>query len=752
MISKYLQFVNFQKFINFINHEHSNKKLVIIWFFVAFFVCLISFLSAKETENRQVFSDISTHVMIASSIWNDFDLKYSLDDLKRFRLDFPTESGPKGLFLKTDNKGNLIYAKPYLFGAVAAIFYGINGIKGYILINSICIFVIGLVTALSLSEAMGNRWGLIISLSLLIPSPFLAWVSIPHPDLFIAALLAGSGYILLQSRQIMWKQILGAVLLAAVIHEKPTFFILVPFFFLCFHPTLTLKEIFKIVSLLIMFWFLFSLPDLMSDGTFFSYQGTRFYVFGSPFPLEKGWIMPTKTGLLNHIFDPIIIIKSLLTNFLILPEKFFDFIVGRQTGILVYFPVALALLVIRFFYQQKKGLFLIGGFFTYLCINWLAFPTNGYGGSGSYGPRYMMQVIPLIPLSFIKCNRKLLNLAKISLLVMMLLALFIHWRIPFSGENMVKEYNFLFLEKPLVLFPVERLLLPYTSQTFKLPYTEQSLSNEDTLFHLYFLNGGVSLSKKGDYHKSSSILYQNNLAYPTQNLELISICDMNVIVKQRESIIWDGNLHSGQPVRIKINQDSYNYEIFDLISMRVQRFFNFKIISNEIDNNHLCNNIIPAIRFAHDYKRFEDYEKLVFVNDFKQAGVNLGTGWSYIEPWGIWTEDNVAELVLYTGESPGMYEIKFLLNAYNPEEDPIRNVKLWVNGRLENKINFYEGLPIEYVLEFTTKPEENYIQFVFEVENPVSPAELDISSDPRRLGLGLTGFKLSKIGDDTSVK
>lgn len=132
-------------------------RFLSIWLFIGVALLTWALGVATSKNERTIYSDIATHVMIASSVWEDGDLKYSLDDLNRFREDYPIVSGPRGLFLKQAGDGSLFFAKPYLYGAVAAPFYGLLGIDGFIVLNVLCLVAIGLTAGFALRSTLGQN-------------------------------------------------------------------------------------------------------------------------------------------------------------------------------------------------------------------------------------------------------------------------------------------------------------------------------------------------------------------------------------------------------------------------------------------------------------------------------------------------------------------------------------------------------------------------------------------------------------------
>lgn len=726
---------------------HSTRPVLAVWLIVTITVVVWSLLQAQPIEQRTLYSDVSTHVMIAGSVWHDGDLEYSLDDLARFREDFPAESGPRGLFFKKAASGALVFAKPYLYGASAAPFYGWLGVDGFMMLNGLCLFVIGVAVTLALVPAFGTVWALVAALGFTLPGPFLAWVPVPHPDLFIAALLAAAGFLILQAQPLLqWPRLVGAVLLGAAIHEKPAFIVLVPFMLLAMPgPSRSLAKWLGVVVLTAASWLAFSSPNLIADGTLLAYQGDRFYAGRAPFPLEEGWVLPTTPGITGHVFSLTLLATSLLGNLTLLPEKLVDFFVGRQTGILVYFPVALLLLLAGLRYQLQRGLWLLFGFFLYLGLHWLAFPTNGYGGVGSYGPRYMMQALPLVALAFLRVvpdfgMRRFLGW-QIALVVACVFALGVHQRAFAMDNSLVRMHARWFVERPLSLFPSENWLLPSTASPLRHIY-EHGPSRRETLYDKSVLDGEVAMRRFFAGHGDRKILFQLGEPRPVSALELWPVGNEMVTVRKDGTILWRGELAAGQPVRIDPLYMKFEAQAFDLLSKNFIRRTYLEVISSRPAEHP------PLLRFSKELRVFDAFGRDIEVAAFAAHGVSLLRGWSTIEPWGVWSQGGLAQLVLRSGEAAGAYEAILRMHAYVPAEDPLRRVRVSVNGRELENLEFSPGEgERELKFNFRIEPGEEYINLGFKILNPVSPAMLGRGGDGRMLGVGLKGIKLKRIED-----
>lgn len=116
--------------------------------------------------------------------------------------------------------------------------------------------------------------------------------------------------------------------------------------------------------------------------------------------------------------------------------------------------------------------------------------------------------------------------------------------------------------------------------------------------------------------------------------------------------------------------------------------------------------------------------------------------WS-AEPWGAWTTGHAAHLVFPLPYVPKKDLILVgLVKAYVNERNPRQEIEVLGNGRPIDRWVFRDGsthkkriiIPASYLGEFAAKP---LLRITFQVKNPVSPAELKLSADPRLLGLGV---------------
>ena len=124
----------------------------------------------------------------------------------------------------------------------------------------------------------------------------------------------------------------------------------------------------------------------------------------------------------------------------------------------------------------------------------------------------------------------------------------------------------------------------------------------------------------------------------------------------------------------------------------------------------------------------------------------LARGWSEEESWGVWTDEQRAQLSLPAlgREYPSGVRIELQLTGFSPREpQQITLVAPEVSPatlRLGSKPQTVTvDVPSSALSAFTP------LRIDFAIPNPVSPRSLGISRDPRLLGVGLLGIRLTPL-------
>ncbi|WP_143434219.1 glycosyltransferase family 39 protein [Hydrogenophaga sp. H7] len=714
----------------------------LIWALLALLI-LTAALKGRTPDTEWVpFSDQSSHLMATMSLWHDHDLRYTLEDLERFNAQFPAARGPRGMFLKQSSDGAIYFAKPALYAVFNAPFYGAFGTTGFIIFNLMAIAIMAALTHQIARRIYGYTLSHLMTAALFLMGPFMAWTMVVHPDLFIALLLYTGGYLALtQNRSSGWWA--AGLLLGMALAEKPTFVVALPFLLLCV-PGPKFRTYGWIVFGLLAGWLIPTLVNLSQDGNLLAYQGIRFYVGEPPFPLEAGWTSP-KTGGFGHIFDTSFLLRAMTGNLALVPTIVFEFIFGRQTGMLLYFPVALVFLFTALTRRNINALLICIGLFAYLLLYALAFPSNGFGGGASYGSRYLMQALPLLMLALLPLIKstppagRLVPSQLLGVSAVLASLVFQHGTLPPSGKLVQNPTTFL-LNTPATLFPLEDRLLPWIpifTSHFRVDNTtaEASLFSKDATWLDKYVDGKIV---------RQLTLYQHNADQALPALYIHSSVHARVDIKNGGTPIWTGSISPQKVLDLPLDQSFFQHEAFDLLDKKTKRWGAFSIELQSVATAEK-----PA------YASFElttdsapvpiPFDRIISIHEFNQHGIIPRFHWSYMEEWGQWTDGEYAELLIPLPDNlPDGTEIQITATAFLARNQPRQSIEVFLNGEKQYDHTFSSPGPITLQVPVGQLVKRNAVSIGFRMRNPTTPLAQGISQDDRKLGLGLHNLMFTR--------
>ncbi len=365
------------------------------------------------TSDGRFWSDAATYRTMAESLALDFDLEYRPEDLERARAESP--GGPQGLFLKRTHRGDgqrrLVYGKALLYPLAGAPFVRALGAdRGLLLLNALAFaLALGLGYAeLRRASSPANALAGSLAVYVLGVAPvYLLWLT---PEVFNLALVTGG--------LVAWRRDrpgLAALLLGLAAYSKPTNALLaLP---LLLEPLLrgggwgprlrASARAALIVAAVVGAGFG---ATWLATGEA-NYQGGERKTFYDRYPFDPGvtfdstgvWMTTDHLGPLvaggdddehSERVAPPRSAQELRRSFVLNLGYFW---VGRFGGALPYFPgVVLALLA--FLTVGPRGregwlglVALVASGLAYILI----IPDNWYGGAGTIGNRYFVNLVPL---------------------------------------------------------------------------------------------------------------------------------------------------------------------------------------------------------------------------------------------------------------------------------------------------------------------------------------------------------------------
>ncbi|MFP8780619.1 hypothetical protein [Hydrogenophaga sp. RWCD_12] len=711
----------------------------VVWALLALAVSA-SLLSNRVPDREWVpFGDQSAHLLATMSLWNDQDLRFDAGDLHRFDAQFPQAGGPRGAYFKQVGEQRFYFAKPVLYAVLAAPLYGLLGTAGFIVLNLVALGILVFVTVRCATPVFGSLAGQLLAAGLFLIGPAVVWAGVIHPDLFAAALLAMGSFIVLRPG-VAWRLCLGGLLLGMAFYERPPLLAVFPFLLFVAAPVLGRRLGWALLGASIG-WAGPSFVNLLQDAHLLAYQGNRFGVWARPFPFEAGWVLPTGRDY-NHIFDLRHLWGAVRTNWPLLPEKLLDFLIGRQTGILLYFPVALLFLATALWRGNRAARLLCAGVGVYWLLNTLAFPTNGFGGAQSYGSRYLLQVIPVLIVALLFVRREpsgqtgpwrhwpvigALGLA----------ALFQHGTLPPSAALVARPAMFL-TQAPAIWFPLETSLLPY--MPIDSPGFE--LRPDRTTTSLYRIEGfeqGLMPLQAAVNHAQFTV-FQHDSRDPLPELSLVSSVDAAGALMHAGLPVWQGALRAGVPTPVRVPSHELSRHAFDMISNAPLRWGTFAV---ELRTASFGPTALAEIVFAAPKSAARTpWAQDIAPTQFGESGVASRFGWGSPEPWGVWTLGHYAELALEPASAEQPMDLVLEATAFVPPGAPAQSFDVSVNGGKAVAWRFSNSDVQRLRMAVPPLGPTGVLRVGIAVRQPRSPSAHGAGPDERLLGLGLRSLRL----------
>jgi hypothetical protein len=381
----------------------------------------------------EFWGDGATYYLMARSLAEDLDLRYEARDLLRARREF--SAGPQGLFLKRSSGGlrrearfpwfsrvppddpRLYFAKPFAYSAVAAPFVRVFGTRGLVLTNALALGLVlwlGYGTLRRRGSAPAAALAVSLALFLLTVTPlYLLW---PTPEIFGLAVIAAA--------LVAWSRgwpVPAAILMGLAVYMKPPNGLLaIPLGLAPLVPALggswlgpdlwpRFRESARRGLVLGLTALALGGLNVAVTGEL-NYQGGERKTFYNHFPLEAHDVTFDNTGIwmTTNQVGPLVEGKdeasartgpargagelrvSLLWNL-------GYFWIGRFGGALGYFlPCVWALVLFLLVGPRDRDGWLALLALLASCIAYLQIiPDNWYGGGGTVGNRYFLNLLPL---------------------------------------------------------------------------------------------------------------------------------------------------------------------------------------------------------------------------------------------------------------------------------------------------------------------------------------------------------------------
>lgn len=397
--------------------------------FVLAGLAVVGIAAAAVIRVPAFWGDSATYHAMAWSLAEDGDLEYEARDVFRVRREYP--SGPQGIFLKRASGGftfddggqhrvpedapRVYFAKAFVHPLVAAPFVRLMGSRGLLVTNALALAIALALAYREVRRIAAPGRALLAATVLLLATVAPVYLVWPTPELVTLALVMGG-----LSAWRSGRPVLAAVLLGIATYTKPyNLFLALP---LGVEPFLALRP-----------WWWKALGESARRGLVMAatvialfavnaavtgelnYQGGERKTFYGRFPFEMDgereitfgnsgiWMTTDHLGPLVEGADEALVTRrtgparpagEVTASF---RRNLYYFWIGRFGGALAYFfPAVLALAAFILFGPRSRDgyLALAALAVSFLFYIWMI-PDNWYGGGGTLGNRYFLNLLPL---------------------------------------------------------------------------------------------------------------------------------------------------------------------------------------------------------------------------------------------------------------------------------------------------------------------------------------------------------------------
>ena len=122
------------------------------------------------------------------------------------------------------------------------------------------------------------------------------------------------------------------------------------------------------------------------------------------------------------------------------------------------------------------------------------------------------------------------------------------------------------------------------------------------------------------------------------------------------------------------------------------------------------------------------------------------SGVSGIESWGRWSDSSKVTMKFKFYMRKNL-KLKFDVMPFLAEKRPYQKVTIFVNNKKKTQWIFENGKTLpETVINISHNDigKDKFVSIVFDIENPISPKELGVVDDPRKLGIGFKSFEITE--------
>jgi len=302
-----------------------------------------------------------------------------------------------GFFLKKGADGRLYFAKSFAYPLLAAPFFRLFSVNGLLLLNGLMLFFAILMAYYLLRQYHPQPGSIGFALVFVLASVTPVYIWWMTADLFnFFVMFAGMFFFFYRFKR-PWLFYLSGLFFSLSVFSKPFNAAAIAVIYLVLLKRREWKKFLALsaVSVIVFgsFFLFLSLQTGQFSYTLFQGGERRSFIGEYPYGTAEDPIAVFERGS-NMSFDGYW--DRLHNSPQIIATNFFYYFFGRYTGMFIYFFPA-CFLLIMFFFQPKEpeDRIVLAAIITAITVFTLLAPDNYFGGSGSVGNRYFMNIYPL---------------------------------------------------------------------------------------------------------------------------------------------------------------------------------------------------------------------------------------------------------------------------------------------------------------------------------------------------------------------
>jgi hypothetical protein len=363
-----------------------------------------------------MWSDEATYYTMAHSLARDGDLLYARRDLERVYREFP--DGPSGIFLKRGREGRLTvsahfpfivrdgdvteeiyFGKSFLYSLAAAPWVRLFSTHGMLVLHTMAVMAVLASGYFFLAATSSPGASLVYTLTFFFASVVPAYFVWLTPEIFnLSLVFLGAFFWLYKERapapprllRGLTSDLIATAIFGAVTYSKPSnVFLILPLLALLAMRRSWKRALASGALFGIVLGGLF-LVNLGVTGEM-NYQGGDRKTFYGRYPFQRPDLNFENTGL-----DKVTSEIYTQQPWDIVVHDLYFFHVGRFSGIAIYFFPAVVAVALFAFGPKKSWQWMVLALATFEClllIVWM--PVNYFGGGGTLGNRYFLNIYPL---------------------------------------------------------------------------------------------------------------------------------------------------------------------------------------------------------------------------------------------------------------------------------------------------------------------------------------------------------------------